>query len=132
MKHLAQFLTALLCVAMRHKDRKLAAQLDWFERRQRSLRTEGSSAISYDVSKLLGSFIRLRIWLYTAERRCLFDSLVLALFLTRQMIPCTFVIGVSTKPFLAHSWVQIGELVLNDTVEHVQMFTPILALGESG
>jgi hypothetical protein len=59
----------------------------------------------------------------------MFDSLVLAVFLTRHMIPCTFVIGVSVKPFLAHSWVQIGELVLNDTAEHVQTFTPILAIG---
>lgn len=131
LRHLAQFLTALFCVAMRHRDKKLAAQLDWFEQRQRSIRTGRSPAISCDVSKLLASFVRLRIWLYTAERRCLFDSLVLALFLTRELVPCSFVIGVSTKPFLAHSWVQIGELVINDTVEHVQMFTPILALGES-
>jgi len=45
------------------------------------------------------------------------------------MVPCTFVIGVATKPFLAHSWVQIGEYVLNDTAEHAQDFKPILSIG---
>jgi hypothetical protein len=39
-------------------------------------------------------------------------------------------IGVSTKPFIAHAWVQSDDRVLNDTTEHVQMFTPILAAGE--
>jgi hypothetical protein len=39
-------------------------------------------------------------------------------------------IGVSTKPFLAHAWVQMSELVLNDTAEHVQTFTPLLAIGK--
>jgi hypothetical protein len=45
------------------------------------------------------------------------------------MVPCTFVIGVATKPFLAHSWVQLGEYVLNDTTERVQDFMPILSIG---
>jgi hypothetical protein len=45
------------------------------------------------------------------------------------MVPCTFAIGVATKPFLAHAWVQIGESVLNDTAEHVQDFKPLLSIG---
>ena len=77
----------------------------------------------------LASFLWLRTWCYTAQRRCLFDSLVLSVYLTRGMVPCTFVIGVATKPFLAHSWVQIGEHVLNDTAEHTQDFKPILSIG---
>ena len=77
----------------------------------------------------LTSFLWLRALCYTAQRRCLFDSLVLSVYLTREKIPCTFVIGVATKPFLAHSWVQIGESVLNDTAERVQDFKPILSVG---
>ena len=77
----------------------------------------------------LASFLWLRIWCYTARQRCLFDSLVLTVYLTKAKIPCTFVIGVASKPFLAHSWVQIGDSVLNDTAEHTQNFKTILSIG---
>jgi hypothetical protein len=121
---------SLLTVSMRHHDDQLALLLGWFSQRQRLIRHDRRSATLGEAQKLLVSFFRLRIWFYTADRHCLFDSLVLAAFLTRKKVPCTLVIGVSTKPFLAHSWVQIGEFVLNDTAEHVQTFTPILAVGE--
>jgi hypothetical protein len=82
-----------------------------------------------NTAQQLASFLWLRTWCYTAQRRCLFDSLVLSIYLTRGMVPCTFVIGVANKPFLAHAWVQIGESVLNDTAEHVHNFKPILSIG---
>jgi Transglutaminase-like superfamily len=129
-KHIRQFAMAILIVATRHRDKTLPSLLGWLRQRQGSIRN-GHSVTSSDAARLLASFLRLRIWFYTADQRCLFDSLVLAVFLTRQWVPCTFVIGVSTKPFRAHSWLQIRELVLNDTAEHVQTFTPILAIGES-
>jgi Transglutaminase-like superfamily len=130
--YMSRFVISLLIVLARHKNKKLASMLDWMRRRQSLIRRHRPVATPGDVQKLLASFLRLRIWFYTADRRCLFDSLVLATFLTKNRVPCTFMIGVSIKPFLAHSWVQVGELVLNDTAEHVQMFTPILAVGESG
>jgi hypothetical protein len=129
LRHVAQFLLALLAVTLTypHGMRRL---LVWLRRRQSEInRARGTAAIRSTAEKLT-SFMKLRILCYTARRRCLFDSLVLSVFLTREVIPCTFVIGVSTKPFRAHSWVQIGELVLNDTAEHVQQFKPILAIGE--
>jgi hypothetical protein len=122
---------SLLTVSLRHHDDQLALLLGWLSQRQRLICHDRRGATLDDVQKLLVSFFKLRIWFYTADRHCLFDSLVLAVFLTRNGFPCTFVIGVSTKPFLAHSWVQIGDFVLNDTAEHVQTFTPILAVGES-
>jgi hypothetical protein len=129
-RHLPQFVMSLLTVSLRHHDKELAELLGWISQRQCLVRRRRHTTPD-SVMKLLASFFRLRIWFYTAHRHCLFDSLVLAVFLTRKTVPCTFVIGVSTKPFLAHSWVQIGTLVLNDTAEHVQTFTPILAIGES-
>jgi hypothetical protein len=131
-KDISRFAIALLTVVTRHKDRKLASLLNWIRQRQRSIRRNRHLVTSDDVMKLLTAFFNLRTWFYSADQRCLFDSLVLAVFLTKELVPCTFVIGVSTKPFLAHSWVQIGETVLNDTAEHVQTFSPILAVGESG
>jgi hypothetical protein len=129
---LLRFAMALLAVTVRHRDNKLESLLGWLRQRQCAIRRDGHSVTPEETAKQMDSFLRLRVWFYTAAQRCLFDSLVLAVFLTKQKIPCTFVIGVSTKPFLAHAWLQIGELVLNDTAEHVQMFKAILAIGESG
>ena len=129
--HLPQFAMALLQVITRHKDRRLASLIDWLRQRQRLIPPRGRTVTTASITKMLDSFFRLRIWFYTADRRCLFDSLVMAVFLTRKRIPCTFVIGVSTKPFRAHSWVQMSETVINDTPENVQMFTPILVIGVS-
>lgn len=38
------------------------------------------------------------------------------------------VIGVKCDPFAAHCWVQDGMCVLNDSAEHVRLFTPILVI----
>jgi Transglutaminase-like superfamily len=129
--HLLHFCTSLLRVLARHRARRLGSLLGWIRRRQRTIHRNQTSPILQLNSDLLASFFRSRIWFYTAYRHCLFDSLVLSVFLTRRMVPCTLVIGVSTKPFAAHAWVQIDECVLNDTVEHVLTFTPILAIGDS-
>lgn len=131
LSHMVKFFASLARVALHRKGPRLAAVLAWIRRRQSTLSHLGSSRSPDRKQELLTSFLRLRVWCYTAYRRCLFDSMVLSVFLTKNEVPCTLVIGVATKPFVAHSWVQIGEWVLNDTVEYVQMFTPILAVGEA-
>jgi Transglutaminase-like superfamily len=123
--HMVQFLMALLMVAWGLRRARLAALLGWL-RRQQSRLHRGHAVEPGNVAARLASFLWLRSWFYTASRRCLFDSLVLSVYLTRGTVPCTFVIGVATKPFLAHAWVQIGESVLNDTAERVHDFKPIL------
>jgi len=128
--HTAQFLASLFLVLLHGGHLGLASLLTWIRRRQPKAYYYDNSASDDRCREALVSFFRLRIWFYTALRHCLFDSLVLCVFLTRRSIPCTLVIGVSTKPFAAHSWVQFGECVLNDTAEHVQSFTPILAIGD--
>lgn len=40
----------------------------------------------------------------------------------------TLVIGVKLDPFVAHCWIQKDEYVVNDTLERVRLFTPILAI----
>jgi hypothetical protein len=101
--------------------------LGWLDRRQHLI--ESNSANLHTVGALISSFRQLRIWFYTAHDQCLFDSLVLSVFLTLLKVPCTFVIAVASKPFLAHAWVQVGDMVLNDTAEHVQEFQPLLGVG---
>lgn len=56
---------------------------------------------------------------------CLLDSLALTTFLARRHIQSTVVFGVTCTPFSAHSWVQVGDMVLNDTVGNANSYTPI-------
>jgi hypothetical protein len=60
--------------------------------------------------------------------RCLVRSLALFSVLRNRDIAAQFVIGVRTQPFAAHAWVQYDGTVLNDGVEQVSCYTPILAL----
>lgn len=80
------------------------------------------------VEPLVNVFRRLRSFFYTAEGHCLLDSLVLMHFLRCYGMKATWAIGVATRPFGAHSWVQYGDVVLNDTLDHARKFKPILVL----
>lgn len=91
--------------------------------------TAQASADQARTGELLGAvaaYLRLRPFVFTAHDKCLFDSLTLTRFLASQGMTASWVIGVRTRPFGAHSWVQSGPLVLNDLHEHVSGFTPIL------
>lgn len=60
--------------------------------------------------------------------RCLVRSLALFCVLRNRGIAADFVIGVRSQPFAAHAWVQYDGIVLNDGVEQVSCYTPILVL----
>lgn len=74
---------------------------------------------------LLAVFDRLRLF-YPRAYLCLFDSLALIHFLARFDLYPDWVFGVNADPFEAHCWVQADGVVLNDTVERVSAFTPIM------
>lgn len=59
---------------------------------------------------------------------CLFRALLLQAALRRRGHGASLVLGVQTWPFEAHAWVQSGDLVLDDGLDHVSGFTPILAV----
>ena len=72
------------------------------------------------------SYTRLRPFALSAHDRCLNDSLTLIHFLATQGLFARWVIGVRVDPFGAHSWAQVGDVVLNDYPERVRHFQPIL------
>jgi Transglutaminase-like superfamily len=80
------------------------------------------------ATELVAIFSRLRLYLYTANLECLFDSLSLSRFLARYGIYPIFVIGVSAKPFSAHCWLQQEDVVFNSEPTYTQGFTPILVI----
>lgn len=74
------------------------------------------------------AYMGMRPFAFTAHDRCLHDSLTLIRFLAGRNLFPRWVIGVRTRPFSAHSWVQSGELVLNDLAENVRRYQPILVV----
>lgn len=64
--------------------------------------------------------------LVPAQGECLFRSFMLLAFLRSQGFDATWVFGVRTWPFQAHCWLQAGEVVLDDVVDRIAPFTPIL------
>jgi hypothetical protein len=49
-------------------------------------------------------------------------------FLARHGIHPVWIFGVQARPFAAHCWLQLNGTVLNDTVDHVIGYTPIMAV----
>lgn len=70
------------------------------------------------------AFRRARLYV-PIDMRCLLDSIAMARFLLRRGIPAHIVFGVALDPFSAHCWVQVDDLVLNDSVGNVASHTPI-------
>jgi hypothetical protein len=65
---------------------------------------------------------------YSVRNACLRSSLTLVEFFAEYNIYPTIAFGVKVRPFAAHAWVQMGSTVLNDSVEHVRCYTPIMAI----
>lgn len=60
--------------------------------------------------------------------KCLLRSFVLLRLLRRHGHDAAWVFGVRTWPFYAHCWLQCGDTVLDDDVERVAAFTPIMVV----
>ena len=73
-------------------------------------------------------FRRLRPYEFAAKDQCLFHALALLKFLAHYNIHPTWVIAVRPTPWAAHSWLQLGTLVLDCTPEEISGYTPILAI----
>lgn len=95
------------------------------ERLQERATASGSLEAMRDST---AAYERLRPLVYTAQDRCLHDSLALIGFLASEGVFPRWVIGVKTHPFGAHSWVQHGGIVLNDQHENVRRYSPILVV----
>lgn len=79
------------------------------------------------LHSIIGAFEQARL-LRTAADRCLPRSIALVTRLASAGIHSELVIGVRNEPFGAHCWAQHGAVVLNDTVEEVRRYEPILVV----
>jgi Transglutaminase-like superfamily len=65
---------------------------------------------------------------YPRPYLCLFDSLALLEFLASYHSYPRIVFGVVADPFQAHCWLQDGNVLLNDDLERVGKYKPILSV----
>lgn len=116
------------CTARKLRTKPLHAIIDELvSERRATARPESCSAQSASHSALVeaaASFLRIRIYA-PADTSCLLDSIALCRLLQRYRLPWTIVFGVTRYPFAAHCWVQVGDLVLNDTVGNALAHTTI-------
>lgn len=75
---------------------------------------------------LVSAFRQLRPFVYCARERCLLHALTLMRFLEHYDVHPRWFIGVRTRPWAAHSWVQTGVMVLDGRPDDVCDYTPIL------
>ncbi|MFL6603958.1 MAG: lasso peptide biosynthesis B2 protein [Steroidobacteraceae bacterium] len=94
----------------------------------RAFKRDRAPAFDFERAHLLTSvFNSLRLF-FPRPYQCLFDSLALINFLARFKLYPDWVFGVIAEPFDAHCWVQADGVVLNDTIERVSAFTPIMCV----
>jgi Transglutaminase-like superfamily len=124
-QHVVRFLAAYCMTVVTFKLGSLRLALATVAKRKASCKRELANRNLEETRELVGIFMRLRSRAYTAKRKCLFDSLTLAHFLTAHSIFTELVIGVSESPFRAHSWLQQGDAVLNFDFEYVKEFCPV-------
>jgi hypothetical protein len=60
--------------------------------------------------------------------QCLSRSIAVARRCSALGLSADLVIGVRLRPFAAHSWVQAGDWLVNDRIDTVRTYTPILSV----
>jgi hypothetical protein len=127
-RRFARVLHASTVTALQLRMRSLAAISNGVVARRRRTACADDAASSATLEEAVAAYMKLRLYVFTAHDRCLHDSLTLLRFLASEGQCPTWVIGVRTHPFGAHSWLQRGQTVLNDQHEHVRRYQPILVV----
>ncbi len=118
------FLASLAAMGRRFRRRSFAALVATArERRGAEPRPEPSAGLERRAL----AFQALLPW-SPVQGACLFQAFLLLDYLHRAGLSADWVFGVRTWPFSAHCWLQSGDLVLNDSVERVMGYRPILVV----
>lgn len=113
------------------KDVIKTQSLEWIAATVIASRSQSSAPTGIDERELatrVHQFRRLQVYSFTALDQCLFHALALTRFLAAFQLFPSWIIGVRTHPWGAHSWVQHEDLVVNDTPEHVLEYTALLVV----
>lgn len=125
LRHITRFLSACMWARRSVRSRTLYLVAEEIGRQKSAA---GAPFDAERAVELVGIFRRLRPHTFAARDQCLFHALALVRFLAHYDVYPAWVIGVRTKPWAAHSWVQQGTLLLDANPEQVCEYTPILAV----
>lgn len=121
----------LFCIRHRLKRHPLKLNLDRLAqyRHARSFHNAGRADSAWEDRsiRLTSEFLRARRFV-AVDTNCLLDSISLVCFLARRGIHADLVFGVTANPFSAHAWVQLEDMIMNDTLGHATAHTPIWTL----
>jgi len=97
-------------------------------RRRRALRSVRPMAtLGADRVKRAAQSFRAYTPLSIKEGECLYNALSLLTYLGRAAVGVDWVFAVRALPFEAHCWVQAGSCLLDETLEGVAGYMPIMA-----
>lgn len=115
---------ALKCVAasrLRLKTRRLAGVLDRISAENAS--SAGVPSL-VSIAELAEAFDATERVIFGAND-CLVRSIALHRLLTNHGHQSALIFGVRLNPFRAHCWLQISEMVVNDTIEQTSLYQPV-------
>jgi len=125
---LFRFVSSSVRARLLLKNRTFETVIERARRRARLRRLHSAPVPETELRRLITSFATLQPFFFAAKDACLFDSLSLSEFLASHGVFPAWVFGVQSRPFAAHCWLQLDGIVLNDTVDHVKRYTPIMVV----
>ena len=99
----------------------------WRRLRTRYHQRERTNDVSDAAASIAQAYARARVFL-PARRLCVPDSFALASLLWRRGIDADVYFGVRLNPFMAHAWVQRGDLLLSDRLNTIADYSPVFRL----
>ncbi len=120
---IASLAASLATMALNYRRRSFAELLA--KAQERHMRV-GSEAADPEIGMRAALAFRTLLPWSPVQGACLFQAFLLLDYLGRRGQIADWVFGVRTWPFSAHCWLQSGVAVLNDTVDRVRAYQPIL------
>jgi hypothetical protein len=118
---------SLAITRWRMSRRPLIASIRHLQLRKMQEAIDETQAAVSTVSEIAAAFAASAV-ITASHDLCLWRSLALADCLSRRGLRPDLIVGVKLRPFGAHCWVQHGSVVLNDRLDNVRNFAPILVV----
>jgi len=125
--HIWHFFVASMIATLNLRLYSIERTVRAVEKRKNARESTALPLNTEDIAELFKVFRALRPF-YPRPYLCLFDSLALVHFLARYNMYPKWVYGVKLEPFGAHCWIQAEGLVVNDIVDNVRNYTPIMSI----
>lgn len=123
-KLLASYAAAIpLFLVLRHDPRSLVHRV---KQLKSDVRIGDVSDLESAAVACSETFHALAPFFVSSRDNCLMQGFILAYFLAKSGHPFDWVFGVRMAPFKAHCWIQSGSVVLDDSIDHILQFTPIM------